>query len=257
MEMTQEQTKGLMGYIAAVYPSLLDVNSGNEQDDEAVRASKLMVWHKTLEPYEYADIEQAAIECLRLCKFEPKPADILDALKTLKKKSLPTAKELWDSYLAWLEKDYTIPSSNVYKQDCGRIKCKYYGNCSDTECQHHYEYRPSYYDIQRQQDDYEKLPEIVKRYFIDYKGAMAFRQPHTTQKDISFAKIEFKKWYSETLETLYSSTQVLPQIQVKAEQEVIAHLPKGQETKKLSSGYGNRTNFDPSRLGYKDDTYYD
>lgn len=223
---------------------------GDDEQDQI----RLLAWSGIFANYDYQEIEQATIECMRICKFEPKPADILDALKALKRKSLPNVKELWDRYLEYLSYE---PKDRT-KEQMRRLEAFVLPTGTRIPAKDIVETVVAQTAYEQIQDKYNALPKIIRHYFVDKQGADRLKQRETTQMAISIARSEFKKWYEQAIDNLYSTTQSNPKIQSKAENEVIEQLSasKGQHSKQLPS-IPNKANFDPSRLGYKDDTFDD
>ncbi|MCL2599116.1 MAG: hypothetical protein FWD76_04310 [Firmicutes bacterium] len=255
--MTQQETKKIITLIGTIYASLLDGTDGEFN-------AKLLVWHKLLEQYEYADIELATVECLKVCKFETKPADILDALKVIKRRLLPSGESLWREYELWLNVDYRdiVETQEVWIEPYERESIVGKGM---IQVPGHYQEQTTVVKTANQQivDGYNALPQFVQQYFYDMQNARKYKQ--STVKDMEFLKAKFCKKYEDIVANLYTTDNENEQqklLKAKVKQEAVVALQQSQkanseqEPKQLPQ-YKNTVEIDHTRRGYKDDTFDD
>lgn len=75
-----------MTLMGTVFPKLTE---GNVEE-------KVGVWHLLLADLDYQLAQQAVVKMLRHAKYEPKPADIIEVVRSMQQSNIPTAEEAWD-----------------------------------------------------------------------------------------------------------------------------------------------------------------
>jgi hypothetical protein len=81
--------------IATVFPKMTD---GNEKEVN----DRVNVWALLLSDIDYRLAEAAVLRMLRTNRFEPKPADIIAAVKAITPSPHPSAEEAWQEVLSKL-----------------------------------------------------------------------------------------------------------------------------------------------------------
>lgn len=55
-------------------------------------------WHSLLQNYSDAEVDKGVFMALRVCKYAPVPADVIEQIESLRKKDKPCESELWALY---------------------------------------------------------------------------------------------------------------------------------------------------------------
>ena len=83
--MTEDQTARLLILLAGAFPELGDGGKAT-----------VVSWHIALADLDYSLAERATVMVLQRAKFRPRPADIREAVDTIRPKRAPAADEAWE-----------------------------------------------------------------------------------------------------------------------------------------------------------------
>lgn len=129
-------------------------------------------WTLLFKDYSDSVVDTALLECLKVCKTPPTPADIIEQLNTLEQAKQTTAEELWSTLVSALHNTANLASCFSYSfiEDNGRTQG------------------------QNKRDEFNKLwdqlPEEIKIYF-GRKGELIRMAEDYTDRDLNFEKTKF------------------------------------------------------------------
>lgn len=135
-------------------------------------------WHSLLENYTDAEVNKGVFMALRVCKFAPVPADIIEQIERLRNKEKPSETELWALYRKAL-KDVLYYSY--------RLEYNYIDNTGISQGE----------QARRKIDDiWRSLPEELKIYAGDKQELIASAKA-LNYSEVSFERSRFSKLYPQ------------------------------------------------------------